>query len=218
MTPLSIELAGETVLLHPDRALLWPARHAAIVADVHFGKDDAFRRAGIALPAGAARTDVARLADLVAAHALRRIVVLGDFFHAAPQVDDAFFAEFEAFRAAHAGLSLDVVVGNHDRHGGHALDTVATWHPDGLALGPFDLRHEPERVVGRYVLAGHVHPVIAIGDATDRARLPIFWLRPEVGVLPAFGSLTGGARVVPRAGDRVFAAAGKRVVAIPTPG
>lgn len=215
MTPLSVELAGEQVLLHPDRALLWPSRRTAIVADVHFGKDDAFRRAGIALPAGAARTDVTRLAGLVDAHALERLIVLGDFFHTAPQPDDEFFVEFAAFRAAHPGVTLDVVVGNHDRHGGAALDDVATWHADGLSIGPFELRHEPEHAPGRYVLAGHVHPVLAIGDGADHARLPVFWVRPQIAVLPAFGSLTGGARIIPRSGDRVYGAAGRRVVPIP---
>jgi DNA ligase-associated metallophosphoesterase len=213
--PLATTLAGVHVLLHPDRALLWPDERLAVVADVHFGKDDAFRRAGIALPEGAARTDVARLAELVTAHALERLVVLGDFFHAAPHPDDAFFAAFAEFRAAHPALAIDVVVGNHDRHGGRALDALATWHDDGLTIGPFDLRHEPGKVPGRYVLAGHLHPTVVIGADGDRARLPVFWLRPEVGVLPAFGSLTGGARVVPRPGDRVYAAAGRRVVELP---
>lgn len=213
---LQVELAGEQVVLHADRALLWPSRRVAVVADVHFGKDDAFRRAGIALPAGAARTDVARLAALLVAHEVERLVVLGDFFHAAPHPDDAFFAEFAAFRAAHPALAIDVVVGNHDRHGGSALEELVTWHEHGLALGPFELRHEPDPVPGRYVLAGHLHPVTVItGFGGDRARLPVFWLRPQVGVLPAFGSLTGGARVLARPGDRLYAAAGRRVVEIP---
>jgi hypothetical protein len=43
----------------------------------------------------------------------------------------------------------------------------------------------------------------------------LFWLRPELGVLPAFGSLTGGARVLPRPGDRTYAAAGRRVIELP---
>lgn len=218
MTPLAVELAGEQVLLHPDRALLWPARRTLVVADVHFGKDDAFRRAGIALPEGAARTDVARLADLVAAYAVERLVVLGDFFHSRPHAEDTFFAEFAAFRRTRPSLGIDVVVGNHDRHGGDALDGVVTWHADGLSVGPFELRHEPDSVPGRYVLAGHLHPVLVIGAfGGDRARLPVFWLRPEVGVLPAFGSLTGGARILPRPGDRTYAAAGRRVIELPAP-
>jgi DNA ligase-associated metallophosphoesterase len=213
---LAVELAGETVLLHPDRALLWPARRTLVVADLHFGKDDAFRRAGIALPAGAARTDVGRLAGLLAAHAVARLVVLGDFFHARPHADDAFFAEFAAFRASHRSLALEVVAGNHDRHGGDTLDEIATWHSAGLDDGPFAFRHEPDAVPGRYVLAGHLHPVIQIGAfGGDRARLPVFWLRPTMGVLPAFGSLTGGARILPRPGDRTYAAAGRRVIELP---
>ena len=216
MTPLAVELAGEQVLLHPDRALVWPARHMLVVADLHFGKDDAFRRAGIALPDGAARTDLARLAGLLHTHRARRLVVLGDFFHARPRAEDAFFPEFAAFRAAHPELAIDVVVGNHDRHGGHALADVATWHRDGFRDGAFEFRHEPDAVAGRHVLAGHLHPVIRI-DAFggDHARLPAFWCRSGVTVLPAFGTFTGGARIRPEPGERTFAIAGGRVVEVP---
>ena len=216
MTPLAVELAGEQVLLHPDRALVWPARNTLVVADLHFGKDDAFRRAGIALPDGAAGTDLARLGALLHAHGARRLIVLGDFFHARPRADDAFFSEFAAFRTAHAELAIDVVVGNHDRHGGHALADIATWHGEGFSDGAFAFRHEPDPVAGRHVLAGHLHPVIRI-DAFggDHARLPVFWCRAENTVLPAFGTLTGGARIRPEPGERAFAIAGGRVVEVP---
>ncbi|MEE7547733.1 hypothetical protein HF319_12415, partial [Xanthomonas sp. Kuri4-1] len=45
-------LAGETVELLGDRALYRPARRALLIADLHLGKADVFRRAGIGLPAG----------------------------------------------------------------------------------------------------------------------------------------------------------------------
>ena len=35
---LEIELRGERLQLHPERALLWPARSTLLVADPHFGK------------------------------------------------------------------------------------------------------------------------------------------------------------------------------------
>ncbi len=42
---------GETLLLHPERANhLAGRRRTLLIADPHFGKDDVFRRAGIALP------------------------------------------------------------------------------------------------------------------------------------------------------------------------
>lgn len=217
---LEIELAGERVLLHPDRALVWPERALAVVADLHFGKDDAFRRAGIALPAGAAATDLERLDVLVRAHSLARLVVLGDFFHAAPRAEDAFFADFATFRTRHRSLAIDVVAGNHDRHGGSRMlrDELA-WHDDALDVGPFSFRHEPAAVAARYVLAGHLHPVhVLAGPGGDRARLPVFWLRPAYCVLPAFGSLTGGWRVAPEPGDRLYAGVGTRIVELPAPG
>jgi DNA ligase-associated metallophosphoesterase len=213
---LEIELAGESVVLHPERALVWPARRLGVIADAHFGKDDAFRRAGIALPAGSARTDLERLAGLVHAHALERVVVLGDFFHAAPHAEDAFFGEYAAFRSAHPALAVEVVAGNHDRHGGRSLEGLVTWHDDALPLGPFEFRHEPGASRDRYVLAGHLHPVTVLdGPGRDRARVPVFWQRPDHAVLPAFGSLTGGWRVEPAPEDRLYALAGTRVLALP---
>jgi DNA ligase-associated metallophosphoesterase len=217
---LAIDLCGERVLLHADRALVWPRHRLAVVADLHFGKDDAFRRAGIALPAGAAATDLSRLDALARSQDLARLVVLGDFFHAAPRAEDAFFADFAAFRAAHAALAIDVIAGNHDRHGGsRELRDAVRWHAEALELAPFSLRHEPVAVPGRYVLAGHLHPVhVLAGPGGDRARLPVFWLRPDHAVLPAFGSLTGGWRVAPEPGDRLYAGIGTRVVELPARG
>src|SRR5687768_11119506 len=92
---LAIELRGEHVLLHPERALIWVERHTLLIADPHFGKDDVFRRAGIALPGGTARADLARLGNLVDSNACERLVILGDFVHAATRAGDSFPAAFE---------------------------------------------------------------------------------------------------------------------------
>ena len=113
-------------------------------------------------------------------------------------------------------LAIDVVVGNHDRHGGHALAEIATWHRDGFIDGAFEFRHEPAAAADRHVLAGHLLPVIRI-DAFggDHARLPAFWSRYGTTVPPAFGTFTGGARIRPEPGERAYAIAGKRVVEVP---
>ncbi|MCZ8129673.1 MAG: ligase-associated DNA damage response endonuclease PdeM [Steroidobacteraceae bacterium] len=213
---LELELGGERVLLHPERALICAAHRALVVADLHFGKDDAFRRSGLAWPAGAAAADLERLAALLREYALERLVVLGDFFHAAPDPADDFFAAFRAFRAAHPRLAIEVVAGNHDRHGGLGwLAEAVTWHADGLALGAFELRHEPGRGLLGYVLAGHLHPVAVLAAGGDRARLPVFWVRADHAVLPSFGSLTGGHPVRPARGDRLYACTRSRVLAVP---
>jgi uncharacterized protein len=78
---LEIELQGERVLLHPERALQWPSRNLLIVADTHFAKDDIFRRAGIPLPRGPAVGDLQRLDALLVATGCTRLLILGDFVH-----------------------------------------------------------------------------------------------------------------------------------------
>ncbi len=66
--------------------------------------------------------------------------------------------------------------------------------------------------------AGHLHPAIRLaGRADDSVRLPCFWLRDGLTVLPAFGAFTGGATFDREEGDRVLAVAGDRVVNVPAP-
>ena len=60
------ELGGESVLLLGARALYRPASQALLIADLHLGKGDAFRRAGIGLPRGGTLHDLERLDALLA--------------------------------------------------------------------------------------------------------------------------------------------------------
>lgn len=187
---LDWRLAGADVVLHGERALYYPAEAALLVADTHFGKAALMRRRGLAVPSGQSRDDLERLSHLLDEFSPRRLIVLGDFFHHRPLPDEPFMQQFPAWRARHRAVSVEAVVGNHDRHAA-GLDVGVKWH-DYLDLGPFQLRHEPEPVPGRHVLAGHLHPVLTLQVATDRLRAPIFWFRDFVSVLPSFGALTGG--------------------------
>ena len=85
------------------------------------------------------------------------------------------------------------------------------WRVDGLALC-----HHPQFVPGTHALAGHLRPAVRIsGRAGDSVRLPCFWLRDGLTVLPAFGSFTGGARFDREPGDRVVAMAEGRLYELP---
>jgi uncharacterized protein len=50
MSDVMLTIAGEDVLLLPERALFWPRACALVVADVHWGKAASFRAAGIPIP------------------------------------------------------------------------------------------------------------------------------------------------------------------------
>jgi uncharacterized protein len=200
-----LELAGEAVLLHHDRALFWPAQGALMVADVHLGKDSVFRQSGIAVPSGDTLADLSRLDDLIAAFNARALWVLGDLVHGSAPADTPWLADVRAWRERHARVDMHLIAGNHDRH----FDTASLGFsvlPGEQRRGPFVLRHDPEASAEGYVLAGHVHPAVTMRDGWRRHRLPAFVFGARVGLLPAFGSFTGLADVRTEPGDRVYAA------------
>jgi metallophosphoesterase superfamily enzyme len=66
------------------------------------------------------------------------------------------------------------------------------------------------------VLAGHWHPCAVIaGRGRDRLRLPCFWVRDGVTVLPAFGSFTGMHAIDTDPGARVYAISDEGVTLLP---
>jgi len=218
MSHCELQLRGEHLLLDPQRAVVWPARRTLIVADTHFAKDDFFRRAGIAMPRGPALDDLARLTALLRAHACTRLLVLGDFLHAATQAGDSFLHAYTLWRAAHVTLDITVIAGNHDRHEDWGR-WAKTLHLARMPIleGPFAFRHDPATDEQGFVICGHLHPTVRLGSRSRRGlRAPAFWLRDSMLVMPSFGIFTGGALIDAQRGDRIFVTGGERVIELPS--
>lgn len=203
---LAVDAGGVRLNLLPARALFWPDEKTLFVADVHLGKGALLRRSGIPVPAGSTRQDLQRLRELVGQNQVQRLVILGDLFHHRPVQGEPLFQLWPEWRASIAGCSVQLVAGNHDRYAQGVELSGLDWLEDGHELGPFMLRHAPARADGKLVLCGHVHPAVRLGRGRDRMRLPVFHVRPDMIVLPAFGSLTGGMVVARSPGDRLFLA------------
>jgi DNA ligase-associated metallophosphoesterase len=216
-TGIEIDCAGERVLLHPERAMLWPAEQTLFIADLHLGKSEIFRRSGIPIPEGATGADLMRLDRIIDSHAVQRIVLLGDFLHAASPGASTHGEAFSQWRVKHAAVDFVVVAGNHDRRAaGKELAEKVHWELKERRVGPFVCRHDPIRSPHGYVLSGHIHPVVDLyGSHRERARLPVCWLRRDYAVLPSFGSFTGGGDIEPTPEDRLYAFAADRVWRIP---
>lgn len=211
---LEIALAGETAVLLPERALWWPRMSLLAIADLHLGKGDHFRRAGIALPRGGTALDLQRLDALLEATRATRLLVLGDLLHAA--VNDApWRAAWSRWRAGRAALSVELVSGNHDRalrtQSGLAETLGLHVHGALLAFAPFVFVHDPADAADAagYRLGGHLHPVVRLPGVP---RLPAFRFDDTAGVLPAFTAFAGGWRVDREPGTRLFACAPDVVV------
>jgi uncharacterized protein len=213
---LTVDIGGHTLVLSAERAAFDPVRKSLFIADAHFGKDAVFRARGIPVPEGSTAETLARLDALLGMHRPESIVFLGDLLHARESHARSTLAALGEWRMRHAGLRVLLVEGNHDRHAGPlpaALDIDMVQEP--YRLGPWALCHHPQAALGAYVLAGHEHPVYRLSTRADSVRLPCFRFGAQAGVLPAFGSFTGGAEVNESArGERVFVIAGDRVMAL----
>jgi uncharacterized protein len=212
-----VVLGDEPLTLLASRAALWNARRWLIVADAHFGKAAAFRARGVPVPRGTTLDTLARLDAAIAATAATTLVFLGDLFHAAEAHAPATLSALRAWRQSKATLDIVLVEGNHDLKAGTPPADLGIrierepWCVEGLAFC-----HHPQFVRGAHVVAGHLHPAVRIsGRADDGVRLPCFWLRDGLTVLPAFGSFTGGARIDREDGDRVVAIGDDRLYEIP---
>jgi len=216
--------ADADLVLLAGRAAFVPATATLLVADVHLGKAATFRRAGIPVPEGTAQRDLARLVRLAAEQAARRVVVLGDLLHAKGGCTDAVWAEFRDCRKR-IEAEFVLVLGNHDR--GLASDAAALAARLGIdacvaALDepPFRFVHEPASPrsglpAERTVVAGHLHPTVAIGaPGGDRLVERCFVAEPGTVVLPAFGSFTGGHRVATAPERRLWVARDDGVVEV----
>jgi uncharacterized protein len=211
-----LQIAGEEVLLHPQKALYWPRLQTLFVADIHVGKVAAFRAAGLPMPPGSTSQALARLDQVLADTGATHIVFLGDFLHSKAARAAQTFARFAAWREKHKECAMTLVRGNHDLKAG---DPPVEWCiniiNEGDVLGPFCLAHHPVADARGYVLAGHIHPAIRLtGRANDTLRLPCFWFGEAVGVLPAFGEFTGMWVVQPQKGDKTYVIADGKVIAV----
>lgn len=213
---MKLHVAGEELLLLPQKAMYWARMQMLIVADIHFGKAASFRALGVPVPAGTTSANLQALDELLALHPVRQILFLGDFLHAKAAHAPATLAALLAWRRRHPQLLLTVVRGNHDAHAGDPPPPLAiTMVDEPYLMGPFAFCHHPDVLSAAYVMAGHVHPVYRLRAGWESLLLPSFLASPQRIVLPAFGAFTGGHPVLPQPGERVFVSSGVAVWEIP---
>jgi DNA ligase-associated metallophosphoesterase len=209
---LEVEVAGETLLLFPERAAWWAGARTLLVADPHFGKAATFRSLGVPVPRATTADALERLDALLRRVEVRRILFLGDFLHARRGRSERTLGAVAHWREAHSDITMTIVRGNHDREAGD-VPGIGIEGVDALVEHPFVFAHVPAAETDAYVIAGHLHPgADLVGAGRQHVRLPCFWFGSRTAVLPAFGDFTGLWPVSPERGDRVFVIADGEIV------
>jgi uncharacterized protein len=201
---VSFTLAHEEVELLPHRALYWRAKEILLIADLHLGKINHFRKSGVPVPLKANDRNVTLLLEIIQALKPMRVIFLGDLFHS------HYNEEWEVLGQLirhFSTISFELVLGNHDILSKHQYAKHGIVLHTELHQAPFLFTHHPiEEYEGEeYNLAGHIHPgARLIGKAKQQVMLPCFYFGRRQGILPAFGAFTGLAQVRPKKNDQIF--------------
>jgi uncharacterized protein len=201
---ICVTIASETFSLCLQRAVYWHGKSILILADLHLGKVNHFRKAGVPVPIKANDKNIEQLVELLQQTKPERVIFLGDLFHS------HYNSEWEVFGQLiqhFSEISFELVLGNHDVMSEHQYTKHKISLHNELVIAPFLLTHHPiENYEGAlYNLAGHVHPgVMLTGKGKQQLTLPCFYFGEHQGILPAFGVFTGLARIAPKTNDQVF--------------
>jgi uncharacterized protein len=206
---------NEVITLLPEKALYLPNHKTVLVADLHFGKINHFRKSGIAVPAKANDKNTDSLINVINSVKPDRVIFLGDLFHS------HYNQEWETVGQIlkhFSSCSFELVLGNHDilslqQYQRHSIKVFE----NQLIIGQWLLTHEPLSLTPEnfYNLAGHIHPGVRLaGSGRQSIMLPCFYFGKQQGILPAFGSFTGLASIRPKKDESVFVLADGKIMKV----
>jgi len=197
----------EQVTLDYRRAVYRPEHGTLLVADLHWGKGETFRHWGIPIPGNVFTFDMQRLAGLVETYSPQKIVVLGDLIHGKYGLTAQLIETIQDWRQQYP-VSMNLVLGNHDRVvksvREHLLTWSIDWHAGPLEEEGFVYSHEPLKEYTGFNWYGHLHPTFRVKSPGDVVRLPCFYIGNNFGILPAFNVFTGGFNIAPQFGESVY--------------
>ena len=211
---METDIRGHIFQLLPQRAIYWKQYSIVLLADLHLGKINHFRKSGIPVPTKANDHNIEILIDLLHQTKPARVICVGDLFHSHYNPEWEVFGEVvKHFR----NISFELVIGNHDVMSEWQYERKGIRVHEQLQVDNFIFTHHPLEEIPEhhYNLAGHIHPAVhLVGKGRQGITLPCFYFGEHQGILPAFGMFTGLASIRPRANDKVFVIAENKILRI----
>jgi DNA ligase-associated metallophosphoesterase len=187
--------------MHPSGSLYWPIHKTLMIADVHFGKVNHFRKHGSALPTQVGLQNFRKLDKVVNALNPEHIIFMGDLFHSVQNEDWNRFKKWVKQQRA----KLTLIVGNHDVIPMYMFENLGMQVATSMDIGCLYLSHHPEEKEGFWNICGHLHPGYRLrGEGRQQLKLSCFYKKQHQLILPAFGAFTGRFLIEPEQGEEVY--------------
>jgi len=184
-------------------AIFWPEEGTLVVADLHLEKGSSFAARGMLLPPYDTATTLARLGRVIARHAPRLVIALGDSFHDGEGPARVMPQDRATLAGLQRGRDWVWIAGNHDPDPAQNPGGVFA---KSVSLGRLTFRHEPTPGVAAGEIAGHLHPSGRVSQRGRAVTRKCFAADGRRMVMPAFGAYAGGLNIRDRAFVKVFGA------------
>jgi hypothetical protein len=199
----TLAICGVSLVADLAGVLFWPEEGALIVADLHLEKGSSFARRGMLLPPYDTATTLALLDRVIAHHAPRLVIALGDSFHDGGGPARVMPQDRATLAGLQRGRDWVWIAGNHDPEPAQGVGGVAA---QSLSIGPLTFRHEPTEGAADGEIAGHLHPSARVTQRGRAVTRKCFVADGRRMIMPAFGAYTGGLNIRNRAFTKVFGA------------
>lgn len=185
-----INFASEILTLTNQRAIFWKKEQILILSDTHIGKTAHFRKRGIAIPDTILEKDLLRLQQLIEHYKPKKIIVVGDLFHAE---NNKNIAVFKNWLFLFSTIEWLLIRGNHDRFSVEFYSEFNFNVVKQLQINTINFIHEPNHTHNaNFSISGHTHPGVKLKlPARQVVKLPCYHITNNTLILPAFSQFTG---------------------------
>ncbi|MBZ9627037.1 ligase-associated DNA damage response endonuclease PdeM [Psychroflexus sp. CAK1W] len=188
-------------IMHPSGCLYWPSQNSVLIADVHFGKIDHFRKNGSALPAQVGLENFRKLNQILDEFEPDKLIFLGDLFHSTQNKDWERFTAWVKLQK----VKMTLIIGNHDIIPQYCFEDLGIEVLPQLTYEALFLTHHPLEKEGFFNICGHLHPGYRLrGEGRQQLKLSCFYRKKQQLILPAFGTFTGHFLIEPEEDEDVF--------------
>lgn len=186
----NIQFGGEELTLTNQRVIYWKAEETLILSDIHIGKTAHFRQHGIAIPDTIFREDLERLRLLLEYFTPKKMIVVGDLFHANYNQN---FEMFTNWLQQFEELDRVLIRGNHDRFSVGFYEHLGFQTEEQCECQSLIFVHDAEVIAPhKFYISGHTHPGVRIKmKGRQYLKLPCYQVTTQQLILPAFSLFTG---------------------------